>query len=110
MKRLLVLALAVTGILAAGCFVRFGTFYRDTNHFVGLASNVTKVDVVAASVQVDFLNSSGTIVYTKNVTPRTRTLQKQIDSPRGNCAVFDKREDDKETVMPLTFGHKTVAV
>jgi hypothetical protein len=110
MKRLLVLALAVTGVLAAGCFVRFGTFNDDSNHFVGLASNLTNVDVVAASVQVDFLNSSGTIVDTENVSPCTRTLQKQMNSPVEATAPSSiNARTTKETVRPLTFGHKTVA-
>jgi len=110
MKRLLVLALAITGILAAGCIVRFGTFNDDTNHFVGLASNLSNVDVVAASVQVDFLNRSGAIVYTENVSPCTRTLQKHMDSPVEATAPssIDARTT-KETVRPLTFGHKAVA-
>jgi len=110
MKRLLVLALAITGILAAGCIVRFGTFDDDTNQFVGLASNLTNVDVVAASVQVDFLNRSGAIVYTENVSPCTRTLQKHMDSPVEATAPssIDARTT-KETVRPLTFGHKAVA-
>ncbi len=110
MKRLLVLALAVTGILAAGCFVRFGTFDRDTNHFVGLATNLSNVDVVAASVQVDFLNSSGTIVHSKNVSPCTRTLQKGMDSPVEATAPSSiNARTTKETVRALTFGHKSVA-
>jgi hypothetical protein len=110
MKRLLVLALAITGILAAGCIVRFGTFNDDTNHFVGLASNLTNVDVVAASVQVDFLNSSGSVVYTRNVSPCTRTLQKHMDSPVEATAPSSiNARTTKETVKPLTFGHKTVA-
>jgi hypothetical protein len=110
MKRLLVLALAITGILAAGCIVRFGTFNDDTNHFVGLASNLSTVDVVAASVQVDFLNSSGTVVYTRNVSPCTRTLQKHMDSPVEATAPSSiNAKTTKETVRPLTFGHKTVA-
>ncbi len=110
MKRLLVLALAITGILAAGCIVRFGTFDRDTNDFVGLASNLTNVNVVAASVQVDFLNSSGTIVDTENVNPCTRTLQKHMDSPVEASAPssIDARSV-KTTVRPLTFGTKDVA-
>jgi len=110
MKRLLVLALAITGILAAGCIVRFGTFNDDTNHFVGLASNLSNVDVVAASVQVDFLNSSGAIVYTKNVSPCTRTLQKHMDSPVEATAPSSiNAKSVKTTVRPLTFGDKTVA-
>jgi len=110
MKRLLVLALAITGILAAGCIVRFGTFDDDTNQFVGLASNLSNVDVVAASVQVDFLNRSGAIVYTENVSPCTRTLQKHMDSPVEATAPssIDARTTE-ETVRPLTFGHKAVA-
>jgi hypothetical protein len=107
MKRLLVLALAVTGVLAAGCIVRFGTFDRDTNQFVGLASNLTNVDVVSASVEVDFLNSSGTIVDTENVSPCTRTLQKHMDSPVTATSDVDARTV-KTTVHPLTFGHKSV--
>jgi hypothetical protein len=108
MKRLLVLALAVTGILAAGCIVRLGTFDRDTNHFVGLASNLTNVDVVSASVQVDFLNSSGTIVDTENVDTCTRTLQKHMDSPIEATSDTNARTV-KTTVHPQTFGHKDVA-
>ena len=110
MKKLLVLLLALIGILAAGCIVRFGTFNDDTNQFVGLASNLTNVDVVAASVQVDFLNSSGTVVYTRNVDPCTRTLQKKMDSPIEATAPSSiNARTTKETVRPLTFGHKAVA-
>ena len=110
MKRLLVLALAITGILAAGCIVRFGTFDDDTNQFVGLASNLSNVDVVAASVQVDFLNRSGAIVYTENVSPCTRTLQKHMDSPVEATAPSSiNARTTEETVRPLTFGHKAVA-
>jgi hypothetical protein len=110
MRRLLILLLALVGILAAGCIVRFETFYRDTNQFVGLASNLSNVDVVAASVQVDFLNRSGAIVYTRNVEPCTRTLQKHMDSPVEATAPssIDARTTE-ETVRPLTFGHKPVA-
>jgi len=109
-KKLLVLLLALIGILAAGCIVRFGTFNDDTNQFVGLASNLTNVDVVAASVQVDFLNSSGTVVYTRNVDPCTRTLQKKMDSPVEATAPSSiNAKTTKETVRPLSFGHKDVA-
>jgi hypothetical protein len=110
MKRLLVLALAVTGILAAGCFVRFGTFNEDTNHFVGLATNALNVDVVAASVQVDFLNSSGTIIDTENVSPCTRTLQRHMDSPvEATAPLALNARSVKTTVRPLTLGTKPVA-
>jgi hypothetical protein len=110
MRKLLVLLLALIGILAAGCIVRFGTFNDDTNHFVGLASNLTNADVVAASVQVDFLNSSGSVVYTKNVSPCTRTLQKHMDSPvEATAPTSINAKTTKETVRPLTFGTKDVA-
>jgi len=109
-RKLLIPLLALIGILAAGCIVRFGTFNDDTNQFVGLASNLTNVDVVAASVQVDFLNSSGSVVYTRNVSPCTRTLQKHMDSPVEATAPSSiNARTTKETVRPLTFGHKTVA-
>jgi hypothetical protein len=112
MKRLLVLALAVTGVLAAGCFVRFGTLYEtdDTSHFVALATNLSAVDVVAASVEVDFFDSGNRLLRTEFVSPCTRTLQKgfdapiQVDLPAGIVA------DHVQTVVrPVTFGKKTVA-
>ena len=66
--------------------------------------------MVAASVQVDFLNSSGTIVDTENVSPCTRTLQKQMNSPVEATAPSSiNARSIKTTVRPLTFGHKTVA-
>jgi hypothetical protein len=110
MKRLLVALLALIGILAGGCIVRFGTFNNDTNQFVGLASNLSTVDVVAASVQVDFLNRSGAIVYTANVSPCTRTLQKHMDSPvEASAPSSINARTTQETVRPLTFGHKDAA-
>ena len=112
MKRLLVLALAITGVLAAGCIVRFGTLTNedDTGHFVGLASNLTNVDVVAASVQVDFLDSSGRVIATVNTSPCTRTLQKHKDSPvEASLPAGVTAKSFKTTVRPLTFGAKDVA-
>jgi hypothetical protein len=112
MKRLLVLALAVTGILTAGCIVRFGTLITedDTSHFVGLASNLTNVDVVAASVQVDFLDNSGRVISTVNTSPCTRTLQKHKDSPiEASLPEGVTAKKVQTTVRPLTFGTKAVA-
>ena len=105
MKRVLVLVLAMTGILAAGCIVRFGTFNKDTDHYVGLASNISGVDVVSASVQVDFLDISGNIVDTENVDTCTRTLQKGMDSPIEATSDRDARSV-RATLHPLTFGHR----
>jgi len=112
MKRLLVLALAVTGVLAAGCFVRFGTLYEadDTSHFVGLASNLSTIDVVAASIQVDFLDSSNRLLDTEFVSPCTRTLQVQKDSPFEAVAPAGVTANHVQTtVRPLTVGKKAVA-
>jgi hypothetical protein len=112
MRKLLVLLLALIGILAGGCIVRFGTLTNegDRAHFVGLASNLTNADVVAASVQVDFLNSSGNVIATKNVSPCTRTLQKHEDSPiEASLPAGVTAKSVKTTVRPLTFGAKDEA-
>ena len=113
MKRLLVLALAVTGILAAGCIVRFGTLYEDasdTSHFVGLASNLSTIDVVAASVRVDFYDSGNHLLDTEFVSPCTRTLQVKKDSPFEAIAPTGMNANHVQTtVYPLTLGKKTVA-
>ena len=113
MKRLLLVALAITGILAAGCIVRFGSLYTEndpTSHFVGLASNLSKVDVISASVKVDFYDSGNHLLDSKLVSPCTRTLQIGKDSP------FEAVANDgvvanhvQTTVQWLTLGHKTVA-
>jgi hypothetical protein len=112
MKRLLVLVLAVTGILAAGCIVRFGTLYEqdDTSHFVGLASNLSTLDVVAASVRVDFFDSGNRLLDTEFVSPCTRTLQVKKDSPFEAIAPAGVTANHVQTtVYPLTLGKKTVA-
>ncbi len=112
MKRLLVVALAIVGILGAGCFVRFGTLYEkgDASHFVAFATNLSKVDVVSASVEVDFYNSSNRLLDTRYVSPCTRTLQIGNDSPIEAVARSGIDADYvKTTVKPLTFGHKPVA-
>jgi hypothetical protein len=116
MKRLLVLALAVIGIMSSGCIVRFGTLYEtgagdnETSHFVGLATNLSTIDVVGASVQVDFFDSSNRLLDTEFVSPCTRTLQVgksapiEADLPTGLTA-----HHVQPTVRPLTIGKKTVA-
>ncbi len=112
MKRLLVVALAIVGILGAGCFVRFGTLYEkgDTSHFVAFATNLSKVDVVSASVEVDFYNSSNRLLDTEFVSPCTRTLQIGNDSPVEVVARSGIVADHVQTkVQWLTLGHKTVA-
>jgi hypothetical protein len=112
MKRLLVLALAVTGILAAGCVVRFGTLYTqdNTSHFVALASNLTNVDVVAASVQVDFYDSGNRLLKTEFTGPCTRTLQKGKDAPiEAVLPTGITANHVQTTVRPITFGTKAVA-
>jgi hypothetical protein len=112
MKRLLVVALAIVGILGAGCFVRFGTLYEqsDTSHFVAFATNLSKVDVVSATVEVDFYNSSNRLLDTEFVSPCTRTLQIGNDSPIDVVARSGIVADHvKTTVKPLTFGHKPIA-
>jgi hypothetical protein len=112
MKRLLVLALAVTGILAAGCIVRFGTLYTqdNTSHFVALASNLTNVDVVAASVQVDFYDSGNRLLKTEFTGPCTRTLQKGKDAPIEVVLPTGITANHVQTtVRPITFGTKAVA-
>jgi hypothetical protein len=112
MKRLLIAALALLGILSAGCIVRFGTLTNtnDTADFVGLASNLTNLDVVAASVQVDFLDSSGLVISTVNASPCTRTLQKHKDSPvEASLPSGVTAKKVRTTVHPLSFGTKVVA-
>ena len=112
MKRLLVVALAVTGILAAGCIVRFATLYEtdDTSHFVGLASNLSTIDVVAASIQVDFYDSGNRLLATEFVTPCTRTLQVKKDSPFEAVVPAGVTANHVQTtVRPLTIGKKAVA-
>jgi len=113
MKRLLILALALGGVLAAGCIVRFGTLYTDTNdntHFVALASNLTKADIVAASVEVDFFDSSNRLIATDFVSPCTRTLQHQSDSPIDAELPAGVDVDHVQTTLrPITFGTKSVA-
>jgi len=111
-KRLLILALAVTGILAAGCIVRFGTLFEEdeTSHFVGLASNLSTIDVVAASIQVDFLDRGNHLLDTEFVSPCTRTLQVKKDSPFEAVAPAGVVANHVETtVRPLTLGKKAVA-
>jgi len=113
MKRLLVLVLTVTGILAAGCIVRFGTLYEDasdTSHFVGLASNLSTIDVVAASIQVDFYDSGNRLLDTEFVSPCTRTLQVKKDSPFEAIAPAGVTANHVQTtVRPLTLGKVAVA-
>jgi hypothetical protein len=112
MKRLLVAALAIVGILAAGCIVRFGSLYTvsGTTHFVGLASNLSKVDVVDAEVQVVFLDSSNRVLDTKTVDPCTRTLQIGQNSPFEAVAHSGVKANHVQTsVQWLTLGHKAVA-
>ncbi|MGD0765909.1 MAG: hypothetical protein ABR978_06345 [Dehalococcoidia bacterium] len=112
MKRLLIAVLALVGILSAGCIVRFGTLTNenDTADFVGLASNLTNADIVAASVQVDFLDSSGSVISTVNASPCTRTLQKHMDSPiEASLPAGVTAKKVRTTVHPLTFGTKVVA-
>lgn len=112
MKRLLIAALALAGILSSGCIVHHWTLTNpdDTAHWVGLASNLTNVDVVAASVQVDFLDSSGRVIHTENVSPCTRTLQKHNSSPvEASLPSGTEADDVRVTLHPLSFGTKAVA-
>jgi hypothetical protein len=111
MKRLLVLTLAITGILAAGCIVRFGTLFEEdeTSHFVGLASNLSTIDVVAASIQVDFFDRGNHLLDTEFVSPCTRTLQVKKDSPFEAVAPAGVIANHVETtVRPLTLGKKAI--
>ncbi len=113
MKRLLILVLALTGILAAGCVVRFSTLYTDTNdntHFVALASNLTNADIVAASVEVDFFDSSNRLIATEFASPCTRTLQDHSDSPVEAILPSGVTVDHVQTTLrPVTFGTKAEA-
>ncbi|MGA2286602.1 MAG: hypothetical protein ABSG55_10080 [Dehalococcoidia bacterium] len=113
MKRLLILALALGGVLAAGCIVRFGTLYTDTNdntHFVALASNLTNADIVAASVQVDFFDGSDRLIATEFTSPCTRTLQDHSNSPIEAILPAGVNVDHVQTTLrPITFGTKAVA-
>jgi hypothetical protein len=112
MKRLLIIALALGGVLAAGCIVRFGTLYEDAGsntHFVALASNLTKADIVVASVQVDFFDSSNRLIATEFASPCTRTLQHQSDSPVEVILPTGVTVNHVQTTLrPITFGTKTV--
>jgi hypothetical protein len=111
-KRLIVVALAITGILAAGCIVRFSTLYEEdeTSHYVGLASNLSTIDVVAASIQVDFYDRNNRLLDTKFVSPCTRTLQVNRDSPFEAIAPDGITANHVQTtVRPLTIGKKVVA-
>jgi hypothetical protein len=111
MKRFLVVALAVVGILAAGCIMRFGSIYTEgsTSHFVGLASNLSKVDVIRAQVQVDFLDSSNHVLASRIVDPCTRTLQIGMDSPVEAEYNSTAVNHVQTYVQWKTLGHKTVA-
>lgn len=113
MKRLLIVALVIAGISAAGCIVRFGTLYEDTSsntHFVALASNLTKADIVAAYVQVDFFDGGNRLLATEFVSPCTRTLQDHSDSPIEAILPAGVTVDHVQTTLkPVTFGTKDVA-
>ena len=112
MKRLAILVLALVGIFGAGCIVRFGTLYEqdDTSHFVGLASNLTSADVVAALVQVDFFDSGNRLISTEFTMPCTRTLQDHSDAPFEVALPSGITADHVQTLLrPVTYGTKTVA-
>ncbi len=113
MKRLAVLALALVGILAAGCIVRDYTLYVSnvdgTTHFVGLASNLTNANIVAASVEVDFFDSDNRLISTDFVSPCTRTLQNHTDSPIDAELPAGVDVDHVQTTLrPITFGTKDI--
>jgi len=112
MRRLLVLLLALIGIVAGGCIIQFSTLYQDDasrTHFVGLASNLTKADVVSASVEVKFFDSSNNLLATQFVSPCTRTLQAHQSSPVESIIPKGVTVKRTETVVhPVTFGEKMV--
>ena len=112
MKRLLVLLLALVGIVAGGCIIQFSTLYKDGDgrtHFVGLASNLTKADVVSAAIEVKFFDSSGILLATEWTSPCTRTLQKGLSSPVESIIPAGVSASRTETVVhPMTFGDKTL--
>jgi hypothetical protein len=112
MRKLLVLLLALIGIVAGGCIIQFSTLYVDDvsrTHFVGLASNLTNADVVSASVEVRFYDSSNNLLATKSVSPCTRTLQAHQSSPVESIIPAGVTVKRAETVVhPQTFGEKMV--
>lgn len=112
MKRLLIPLLAFVGILAAGCIIQFSTLYKDSSdrtHFVGLASNLTDVDVVDAAVEVKFFDSTNNLLATEFVSPCTRSLQARQSSPVESIIPAGVTADRTETVVhPMTFGAKVV--
>jgi hypothetical protein len=112
MKRLLVLLLALVGIVAGGCIIQSSTLYKDGDgrtHFVGLASNLSKVDVVSAAVEVKFFDSSNNLLATEWASPCTRTLQKNQSSPVESIIPAGVTASRTETVVhPMTYGAKTV--
>ena len=112
MKRLLVPLLALVGIVAGGCIIQFSTIYKDGDgrtHFVGLASNLSKVDVVSAAVEVKFFDSSNNLLATEWTTPCTRTLPKSQSSPVESIIPAGVTASRTETVVhPMTYGAKMV--
>jgi len=112
MRKLLVPLLALIGIVAGGCIIQFSTLYVDDvsrTHFVGLASNLTNADVVSASVEVKFFDSSNNLLATESVSPCTRTLQAHQSSPVESIIPAGVTAKRTETVVhPLTFGEKMV--
>ncbi|MCJ7491113.1 MAG: FxLYD domain-containing protein [Dehalococcoidia bacterium] len=112
MKKLLVPLLALIGIVAGGCIIQFSTLYVDDvsrTHFVGLASNLTNADVVSASVEVKFFDSSNNLLATEFVSPCTRTLQAHQSSPVESIIPKGVTAKRTETVVhPMTFGDKMV--
>lgn len=109
MKRLLLVALAIMGILASACITQFSTLFVDDDgrtHFVGLASNLTDVDVVAAVIEVNYFDGSN-IIGTDFVATCTRTLQAGQSSPFESIIPAGVDVDRaKTTVHPLTFGER----
>lgn len=110
MKRLLLLGLAVLGILATACIIQFSTLFVDGDgrtHFVGLASNLTDIDVVSAVVEVNYFDGGNNLLATDFVTTCTRTLQGGQSSPFESiipAGVSAARAETK--VHPLTFGER----
>lgn len=110
MRRMLLLAVALMGILATACIIDFTTLFVDDDdrtHFVGLARNLTDVDVVDAIVEVKYYDSGNNLLATDFVRTCTRTLQGRQSSPFESvipAGVTVKRAES--IVRPLTFGER----
>jgi hypothetical protein len=109
-KRLLLVALAAAGILATACITQFTTLFVDDDdrtHFVGLASNLTDVDVVSAVIEVNYFDGSNNLLATDFIPTFTRTLQAGQSSPFESIIPAGVTASRAETIVhPMTFGER----